>query len=221
MSNRRYTVKLTGVNDLLMHADNILWRDGMQLWLSDPENKRMSKAGDDRTPAWGWLGYCYHDNKFMGMPSDNLMTALREGGAKVPTGKKGASFKKQSQSGILVNEIQWPIVTEMGPVEWAEVAALRQENDFEKHMKKAEELGFELFVKAAKIGMAKHVRVRPRFRQWSIQGTVTVLDDTITTPILQTILDHAGRYCGLGDWRPSSPKSPGQFGTFLAEVTPA
>ena len=215
---RRFKITLTGVNDLLMHADDILWRDGMAAWLADPENKRMSKAGDDRTPAWSWLGYAYHNEKHMGIPSDNLMTALREGGAKVPTGKKGGSYKKQSQSGILVNEILWPIVTKFGPLLWADIWALRQENDFQVHMARAEELGFELFLKSAKIGMAKHVRVRPRFREWSIQGTVTVLDETITEPILSLILDHAGRYCGLGDWRPSSPKSPGQFGTFTATV---
>jgi len=62
------------------------------------------------------------------------------------------------------------------------------------------------------------VRVRPRFDNWSCGGTVTVFDDMITTDVLKNILTFAGTYAGLGDWRPSSPKSPGPFGKFTAEV---
>jgi hypothetical protein len=40
-------------------------------------------------------------------------------------------------------------------------------------------------------------------------GTLTEFDDTITATVLQNILTAAGRYCGICDWRPSSPKSPG------------
>jgi hypothetical protein len=219
MATRRFEVLLTGVNDLLMHADDIGWRDGMVAWQADPENKRNSKAGDDRTPAWRWLGCAYNDGKHVGIPADNLMTTLREGGAKVPVpGKKNLTYKKQSQSGLLVNEILWPIVTSVGLIDWHEVWALREEDDFEAHVSKAEALGFELFVKAAKVGMSKHVRVRPRFRNWSASGTITVMDETITPQVLQMILDHAGKYCGIGDWRPSSPKSPGPWGTFVASV---
>jgi hypothetical protein len=75
-----------------------------------------------------------------------------------------------------------------------------------------------LFVKRARIGNAKHVRVRPRFDSWSVSGTLTVLDDSITTDVLERILTHAGAYAGVGDWRPSSPKSPGPFGRFTSTV---
>lgn len=76
-----YTVTLTGASPLLMHADNRQWAADMEAWTADPENKRSSKAGDDRTPAWRWIGYCYHDGQHVGIASDNLMTVLREGGA--------------------------------------------------------------------------------------------------------------------------------------------
>ena len=44
-----------------------------------------------------------------------------------------------------------------------------------------------------------------------------MIDDQITTDVLRSILEYAGRYKGLGDWRPSS-KTPGPYGTFTAEI---
>jgi hypothetical protein len=47
---------------------------------------------------------------------------------------------------------------------------------------------------------------------------LTVLDDMISTDVLANILTFAGAYAGLGDWRSSSPKSPGNFGKFTVEA---
>jgi hypothetical protein len=213
-----YGVTLIGETPLLLHQDSIEWREQMDLWIKDPQNKKASKAGDDRFPAHRWIGCCYYDGQHVGIASDNLMTMLREGGAKVPTGKKGQTFKRQSQSGLVVNEILWPLVTSNGPVPWAPIAAMATDSDFANHKQAVQALGFELFVKGAKIGASKHIRVRPRFDTWSAAGTITVLDETITQGILQQILEQAGMFCGLGDWRPSSPSKPGSWGRFRAEV---
>ena len=215
----RYEVNLTGAAPLLLHADDLAWRAELDKWLAVPEHKKASKAGDDRTPAWKWIGYCYHDGHVLGMPSDNLMTAMREGGAQVPTGKRGGTYKKQSQSGIVVDQLIWPLAGAIGEVvQYEPIKALLTEKDYEKHEEAVKPLGFWLFAKGAKVGQSKHVRVRPRFDTWSCSGTVTVVDETITAEILQTILDMAGMYCGLGDWRPSSPSKPGPFGRFRADV---
>jgi hypothetical protein len=45
-----------------------------------------------------------------------------------------------------------------------------------------------------------------------------VFDDTITEAVLKNILIFAGAYSGIGDWRPSSPKSPGPYGKFTVEI---
>jgi hypothetical protein len=202
----------------LMHQDNVSWRAHMKKWQTDPDNKGKSVAGDDRSPAWTWMGGVYHDGKYVGIPSDNLMTMLREGGARVSTGKGAQTYKRQSQSGLVVNEILWPVVGPKGLVSWPALEGLLAETDFEVHERAASAAGFDLFVKSARVGQSKHVRVRARFPSWSASGTVTVFDDTITSNVLETILTHAGRYCGVGDWRPSSPKSPGPYGTFTATV---
>jgi hypothetical protein len=215
-----YLIKLTGETPLLMHWDNIDWCEVMQKWGKDPANKKNSVAGDDRTPAFRWLGNLYHEAGRVVIPADNLMTVLREGGAKVPTGKKGATFKRQTQSGLLVNESAWRLTIGGAEIDAAGlIKTLKNENDFEVHQAEVEKLGFTLFIKRARIGQAKHIRVRPRFDKWECSGTISVLDDSINKDTLQTILTYAGVQCGLGDWRPSSPKSPGPFGRFAAEVS--
>jgi len=218
MTQETYHVTLTGASPLLLHADDLAWRGQLERWTSDPENKRSSKAGDDRTPAWRWMGYCYHDDQYVGVAADNLMTMLREGGAKVPAGKKNLTYKRQSQSGLVVNEMLWPLVTPRGVVSWPTLAALIAQPDYAAHEAAAVSLGFELFAKSAKVGMSKHIRVRPRFNSWTVSGSITVFDETITQPVLQSILDMAGMYCGVGDWRPSSPSKPGPWGRFSASI---
>jgi len=132
-------------------------------------------------------------------------------------GKK--TYKAQSQSGLIVNEILWPITINGNTIPWEDISSLIGEQDFHKHMSRAKELGFELFVKPAKIGQAKHIRVRPRFKDWKANGSITVMDDTITIDLIQQFLNNAGQFCGLGDWRPSSPRSPGSFGKFVPTVS--
>jgi hypothetical protein len=214
---RKYQVQLTGVTPLLMHSDDVDWRDRLEEWRKVPANKKLSKAGDDRTPAFTWVGFCYHDGEVLGIPSDNLMTCIRDGASQVvANGKK--TFKSQSQSGILVDEILWPVLINGQNVPWGPIENLMDEMSYAVHRQTAKDLGFSLFAKPAKIGQNKHIRVRPRFDIWSASGTISVFDDTITAEVLDNIFYMAGSLCGICDWRPKSPKSPGQFGRFTAEV---
>ena len=218
-----YIVTLTGVSPLLMHRDNLSFSEAIKNWQKDPQNKEFSHAGDDRSPAWTWLGSCYTDGKILGMDSDNLMTCLREGGTKVKTGKKSETYKKQTQSGLMVMDVCSPLYVNGKTIPWEPLKALNGVMDFEKHEQTATDLGFELFVKRAKIGSAKHVRVRPMFRNWSVVAKISIIDPEVSginKAILQRILDCAGAQCGLCDWRPSS-RTPGSFGRFVATLEPA
>lgn len=216
---KRYSIVITGETPLIMHQDNISFSEKVTAWAKDPANKGNSVAGDDRTPAWTWIGYTYHDGKELGMPSDNLMTMLREGGAKL--NKKGKeTFKKQTQSGIMLDQQQFQLLIGGKPVPVASLRDLIGNNTFTDHIDAAEKLGFELLVKRAAVGRAKHVRVRPMFRDWTLVGSLTVLDEEmsgLTKPIIEQILTLSGAMCGLGDWRPSSGSS-GTFGRFTATV---
>ena len=217
---KRYKIICWGLTYLLMHCDNIIFSEFIQKWSSDPANKGKSTAGDDRVPAWTWVGYLYHDTKVIGVPSDNLMTMLREGGTKVQ--KKGKeTYKKQTQSGIVIDQQQWPLYIGDDVVSMQPIDALIGVEDFTRHLEVVQELGFDLLVKRAKIGSNKHIRVRPMFRQWRLEGSLTVLDEELsglTEEVLTTIFEQAGALCGIGDWRPSSNAS-GTFGKFEVEVT--
>jgi hypothetical protein len=217
---KQYKIEMEGITPLLMHNDNLMFSEKIKAWSNDPQNKGLSTAGDDRSPAWTWIGCLYHDNREVGMPSDNLMTMLREGGAKVP--KKGKeTYKKHTQSGIALDQQQFRLLIDGKPINMDPIRALIHEADFNTHLDSAESLGFELLVKRAAIGRSKHVRVRPMFRNWKLEGSLTVLDEEmsgLTQPVLQRVFDYAGSLCGLGDWRPSSGSS-GTFGKFVTTVT--
>jgi hypothetical protein len=59
----------------------------------------------------------------------------------------------------------------------------------------------------------KHIRVRPKFRNWALMFTITVWDEQITADVLKNIFQYAGAYKGLCDWRPGG-KTPGSYGMF-------
>ena len=216
----RYQIILEGETPLLMHHDNIQFSERVRAW--QQENRSLSVAGDDRTPAWSWIGSLYDDGEYVGMNADNIMTMLREGGAKVPTGAKNETYKRQTQSGIVLEEICPPLLVNGKRLEMAPISALLDEDVFEAHVEAVHEMGFDLLVKRAKVGTSKHIRVRPMFGKWAVITSLMVIDPKesgITQEVLQKILNKAGSLCGLGDWRPSS-RTPGQFGRFKATVEP-
>lgn len=214
-----YNVHLTGKTPLLMHWDNIDYAEQITRFRKDPANKKTNVKGDDRSPAHSWLGYLYNNGSRVVVPSDNLMRAFMEAGGavEVPGAKHGKTFKAQTQSGMMVNEESWDVLVGGKPIDVASILALENERDFAKHQTAVVEHGFSLFVKRAKVGMSKHVRVRPRFDRWEIKGTINVWDEQITKDVLSQILDVAGNYKGLGDWRPSS-RTPGPYGRFAFEI---
>lgn len=216
---RTYEVTLVGKTPLLMHADNIEWADQMEAWKNDAKNKKGSKAGDDRSPAFRWLGCLYHDGAKLTMPSDCVMRCIMEGGAMVPVpgGRGQKTFKSQTQSGVMTGEPHWTLLVNGDSVAVKPLMDLRSEASFDKHQEAAAARGFLLYLKRAKIGTSKHIRVRPRFDNWQAVGTLKVWDEQITDQVLTEILSYAGQYKGLGDWRPGG-KTPGPHGMFEAKV---
>jgi hypothetical protein len=217
---RDVKVTLRGITPLLMHADNIEWSDAMDAWKNIPANKALSKAGDDRTPAWRWIGCLNYDDPQKGVvtiPSEYIMRCIMGGAAEVPTGKGRKTFKTQSQSGIMSPAFHWPMFINGKPIQMTAIQKLRKVEVFPEHQKAVEAMGFSLLVKRAKIMSSKHIRVRPRFDNWSATGVLSVTDKQITDEVLQSILDISGRIKGLGDWRPGCP-TPGPWGMFEAVV---
>jgi hypothetical protein len=218
---KTYRFVLTQKSPMLHSRDNIEWSDRMKLWQQDADNKKLSIPGDDRSPAFTWLGRLYHDGKHATLPSENLMSCLMLGGAQklVPGGKHGKTFKAQTQSGMMVMEEHLQIIVNGKPIGVEKILALSCVNDFQRHQDAVQAAGFLLDIRRAKpkSSNGKHVRVRPRFEGWSVAGTIGVWDEQLTLPVLQDIFRISGDLKGVGDWRPSAPK-PGPWGRFDAAV---
>ncbi len=217
----KFDFTLTGRTALLMHQDSVLLADELDAWRKDSANRSLSKAGDDRSPAWTWQTYCYAPEddgsgkgRCLAMPAENIMACLRKAGAQLIL-KKQKTFKEATQSGLLLDSEFCKFFVNGKEIP---VAALDEIKDktFAEQSEAVKKLGFSLFVKRAVIGKSKHVRVRPRFPVWSVKATVHVLVPEITKDVLKKLLELAGSV-GLGDWRPGG-KTPGSFGMFDAVV---
>lgn len=68
---------------------------------------------------------------------------------------------------------------------------------------------------AVKVGAAKVIRTRPRFDSWSCTFSVSIDPTVIDPACILKWLQAAGKYIGIGDWRPGAPHG-GSFGRFVA-----
>lgn len=208
--------ELTGLTALIQHQNDIEARDRLEAWRKDSKNRGSSKAGDDRSPAWTWQTYLYHDGQRISIPSQSLMVCLRAAGAQMIL-KKQKTFKEISQSGmgILSEYLDFRCGAENQPVKIADVHALADE-DFKTQADTVRDLGFRLFIKPVKVGQASHVRVRPRFDQWTASGVVVTTKQELTFENVSKLFELAGSV-GLCDWRPGC-KTPGPFGMFTSKL---
>lgn len=62
---------------------------------------------------------------------------------------------------------------------------------------------WELDIRPVVIQRSRIPRARPRFDEWELEFFITVLDERIREPILKEILTTAGRFYGIGDYRPN------------------
>lgn len=215
-----YGVTLTGKTPVMWHRDNIEFQAQVRRWQRDPNNHGQSVPGDDRAPAWTWIGSLYHDGKTLAMPSDSLMASCMGAGANMSTGKGRKTFKAQTQSGMSFTEPFLKFSCQGKAIDTASIFALQAESDFDQHLLRARELGFALDVRPVRPAGAngRHIRVRPCFEKWQVEGTLSVWDAALTKEVLDQLFTIAGDTHGIGEWRPSS-KRPGPFGRFGAVVT--
>jgi len=214
---RRAEFVLNGLTPLFMHADDVDAADLLMGWRKDPKNKTASVPGDDRSPAWTWQTYWYLDDEgCLTIPSDNLLSCLCYAGGKIPL-KKQETLKRLVASGIQMPSDFLEFRTNGEKVN-VEGFVSNREEPFPAQLKRAREMGFDLDKRRVTVGTAKHVRIRPKFKSWSLSGELILSSMEFTEERLKMLFEIAGTAGGLGDWRPSAPKKPGRYGMFEAKV---
>lgn len=52
------------------------------------------------------------------------------------------------------------------------------------------------------IGGARIMKARPKFKDWKLEFQISILDEIITPEVLKILLEEAGKFSGLLDFRP-------------------
>jgi len=115
------------------------------------------------------------------VPSLNILAALKQAGTdyKVP-GRGKKTFKNYIYAGVGIEPFEIPLQT--------------NGTDPRK--------AWEIDLQPVVVVRSRVMRSRPRFNQWGLAFIMEILDPIIQPEILKEILESAGRYQGLCDFRP-------------------
>jgi hypothetical protein len=140
---------------------------------SDTESKRMKTRYDPKEDAENSL---YKDeNGRICTPSIHIESALSKAATNYKQPGKGKkTYKDLMKSGVQIEPLN---ILHKYP-EW------------------------QVDTQRAVIGRSAVPRSRPRFDKWELEFTINLIDTTIVPATLQEILNDAGRYVGIGDYRP-------------------
>jgi len=167
-----YNVELQGTAPLLMHS---------------PESLKEQKQGRDSAtpdPEIEARKSLYRDGEgSIVVPSRAIEGTMREAAKDFPVGGKGGkkSYKEYIMAGILVEPDNIPLqMADGGNPEDA----------------------WKIDLQPVVVQKSRIMRARPRFDQWKLQFTLTLLDPLLDPRTVREILEAAGKYKGLLDHRP-------------------
>jgi len=152
-------------------------------WSGDKPKLRRGEVLDPKTDAEMKL---YKDDKGnIVIPSVNIKAMIRDAGRNYKISGRNSTYASVIRAGIDIKPYPYvPLVHN----------------------------GWEIDIRPVVVASGGRIlRARPRFDNWSLEFEIINYDPTIIhEDILQQILIDAGKYYGLGDFRP-------EFGTFRVE----
>lgn len=214
----QYDFVLTGTTPVIFHSNIVEKADLFEEWLKSDAASGTPK-GDDRYPAWKWQLYVPTDDEAAAFPSVDVMAAIKNGARKVVL-RGSTTYLREATTGVHVATDFCRFEGPSGPmlVKWMQKIA---DKTYAEQAQEVKKIGGRLRLDRLPINnKTKMVRVRAEFPSWKVSGRIMVLHDMIPKDVFVKILDNAGRYGGLGDYRPSS-KRPGPYGQFTATIKPA
>ncbi|MBW2673594.1 MAG: hypothetical protein JRD89_09310 [Deltaproteobacteria bacterium] len=149
--------------------------------ISDKPRLRRGEHLDPKVEAEQAL---YRDsNGVVGLPSYNIKACIREAGRNYKVSGRRTTFAAMIRAGIRIEPDFVPLISDGWKVDYRSVVVQRQ----------------------------RIMRARPRFDEWALEFKIVNMDPTVIhADTLRRILEDAGRYYGLGDFRP-------EFGLFRVE----
>ncbi|NIN01493.1 MAG: hypothetical protein GTO24_26390 [candidate division Zixibacteria bacterium] len=61
---------------------------------------------------------------------------------------------------------------------------------------------WEIDLQNVVVQRSRVIRARPRFDEWELDLQILNIDERVTSNIIKDILTDAGKFCGIGDFRP-------------------
>lgn len=172
-------------------------------YVDKDEHPKNGKESADDYEKRTWQSRVHRDDAGVPfMPAMSLKKSLEAASTylgKIP-GERNATYKKRFRSGLLV--------TDNIPL-FANGKRVTKVDDFE---------GEWLFLDAggkAGQGSTRVKRRMPRLRNWTAKATVYIIDEVITVDVLERALGDAGRFVGLGRFR---PEMGGFYGRFIVRT---
>jgi hypothetical protein len=181
-------VKLTGESSLLLRSD----RGANPLAQETKEHKALTKKRtrtDDDNIAIARSEYMlgFYPGKDIAIPAANIKSALVEGA-------------KMHKLGSQVNRAVM-ILADLVPVKHSGPA----------NKDKMWETPACIDCRSVKVGQARLMRYRPRLNDWTLTVEILFDENMLERQQVMDAMTNAGKYIGIGDYRPAKG---GQFGRF-------
>ena len=177
-----YEVRIVGVRPLLMNRPR----------LSDMQPRRRSEIPPPEQEAREAL---YTDGDLIVIPSLNIKAMLRNAGRNYRIPQRQATYGAYIRAGIDIEPS--PYIPLLNP---------RTGKPY-----KVSEKPWKIDIRPVVVQQRRILRARPRFDEWALEFKIINLDPPLLKrEMIHRILIDAGRYYGLGDYRP-------EFGLFKVE----
>ncbi len=183
---RTFNVKIEGVSPLLQHRFGEVSESG------DVSRPIVQKSQTPREAAEAVAFFRGEgDERTYYVPGTWIAGCLRDAGASHKMKGSRKSVKYIVPAGVTINEVDITLLNgDGGPAK-----------DFEVDSR-------PVVIPSTKGRIMRH---RPRFEQWSLEFSIAVDEEVISSDLTKQLLDEGGRRVGIGDFRPAKT---GPFGRF-------
>mgnify|MGYP001575074928 FL=1 len=169
-------VELKGISPLMQHRYTLK---------TEKEDQSKKKSGVvDYSEAWINALY-WNDEIGIYQPASHIEGAMIKAATnfQIP-GRRGKTYKDIFKSSVFVRPDYIPFRIKGEP-------------------KKLLERGkFDIDIRPVVIQRSRVERARPIFRNWNLKLQIEIHDEQIPEEVVKEVLDFAGKFCGIGDFRP-------------------